>query len=59
MILAKQEVLDAIRRAGLYSFIEGREHHLPDLIDVDRDASLLAGFGINEGMLVELMGGSP
>jgi hypothetical protein len=59
MILAKQDVLDAIRRAGIYTFIDGQEHHLPDPIDVDRDASLLAGFGITEGMLVELMGGSP
>jgi hypothetical protein len=59
MIRSKQDVLDTLRRAGVYGLIEGHEADLPDPVDLDRDESLLAGLGITRGLLVDLMGGSP
>jgi hypothetical protein len=59
VIRSKQNVLDALRRAGAYELIEGREDELPDPVDLDRDESLLAEFGITLSLLVEAMGGSP
>ncbi len=59
MIRSKQDVLDTLRRAGVYGLIEGREESLPDPVDLDRDEAMLADLGITRGLLVDLMGGSP
>jgi hypothetical protein len=59
MIRSKQDLLDTLRRAGVYGLIEGREAELPDPFDLDRDEPLLAELGITRGFLVDVMGGSP
>lgn len=59
MIRSKQDVLDTLRRAGVYDLIDGKEDELPDPVDLDRDEPLLAELGITRGLLVDLMGGSP
>jgi hypothetical protein len=59
VIRSKQDVLDTLRRAGVFDLVEGREDELPDPVDFDRDEPLLAQLGITRGMLIDLMGGSP
>jgi hypothetical protein len=59
VIRSKQDVLDTLRRAGVYDLIDGKEDELPDPVDLDRDEPLLAELGITRGLLVDLMGGSP
>jgi hypothetical protein len=59
VIRSKQDILETLRRAGVYGLIEGREGELPDPVDTDRDEALLAEFGITREYLTERMGGSP
>jgi hypothetical protein len=59
VIRSKRDVLDTLRRAGVYGLIDGKEDELPDPVDLDRDEPLLADLGITRGLLVDLMGGSP
>jgi hypothetical protein len=59
MIRSREDILETLRRAGLYELVEGREEQLPDPVDLDRDEPLLADLGITRGLLMDLMGGSP
>ena len=48
-----------MRRVGLHAQIPRAEEVLPERIDTDRDAEVLAGLGISRERLVELLGSSP
>jgi hypothetical protein len=54
------EFVRVLQRAGFKSDqIEELTAKLPDPVDVDRDANILARYGITRGRLMDLMGASP
>ena len=61
MILTQDELRRILGRAGWSDAIEvaQRDGRLPDIIDTDRDRSLLESLGISRGELLDRMGGSP
>jgi hypothetical protein len=49
-----------LRRAGYPpEVVKELIAQLPDPVDVDRDAAILARYGVTRGRLMELMGASP
>jgi hypothetical protein len=59
MEISRARVLATMRRVGLHDEVERAATELPDRIDTDRDAELLASFGISRERLMELLGSSP
>jgi DNA-directed RNA polymerase subunit H (RpoH/RPB5) len=58
--ISKAEATKVLRRVGISDEkIANILSELEDPIDVDRDAAVLAKYGINRDVLVDLMGGSP
>ncbi|HEY2438503.1 MAG TPA: hypothetical protein VGH93_15075 [Solirubrobacteraceae bacterium] len=55
-----EEVVRVLRRAG-YSdeFIDELLQQVPDPIDIQRDAQILARYGLSPELLSDRMGGSP
>jgi hypothetical protein len=59
-LITKADALALLRRVGIpEETIRALDTVLDDPVDVERDASLLAHYGITRGQLVEDMGGSP
>ena len=59
ILLPKADVLAVLRRTGvLEQTIHALEGKLDDPVDVQRDANLLASFGITRQGLMDRMGGS-
>lgn len=58
-VRSRQEVLEVLRRAGMYHLVEGREADLPDQVDTDRDRALLEELGIYRGDIMDALGSSP
>jgi hypothetical protein len=58
--ISRDECARILRRAG-YSpeVVKELIAQLPDPVDVDRDAAILARYGVTRGRLMELMGASP
>jgi hypothetical protein len=57
---SKADVLVVLRHAGVDEHtIEALDAVLEDPVDLDRDAELLARYGITRTRVVDLMGGSP
>jgi hypothetical protein len=58
--ITHDEVVRVLQRAG-YSpeAIQELIAQLEDPVDVDRDATILARYGVTRGRLMELMGASP
>lgn len=59
MEIAKQEALDMLRKLGSDDLIPEATRTLPDPIDIDEHANLLARFGLQRGQLIERFGASP
>lgn len=59
MELQRRSVLSVMRRVGLHDRIREAEQRLPDPVDVDRDAALLAGLGLELNQLMDRLGSSP
>jgi hypothetical protein len=58
-VLAKDDVLAVMRRAGYTDRLLEAERRLPDVIDLDRDGDLLQRFGLGLDAVTDRMGGSP
>lgn len=59
-LISHAEAEKILRRAGYPpARIEEALRHLPDPIDLERDANELAKYGVSRGRLIERMGGSP
>jgi hypothetical protein len=59
MEIDRSHVIAMMRRVGLHDQIPQALASLPERIDIDRDASLLASFGISRERLMEILGSSP
>jgi hypothetical protein len=59
MEIPRAQVITMMRRVGLHEQIPQALSTLPESIDTDRDAQLLASFGISRERLMELLGSSP
>jgi hypothetical protein len=57
--VTRENVVDALRRAGLWDEAEQIESSLPDSIDIDDLADLCAARGITRDTSTSLLGGSP
>jgi hypothetical protein len=58
--MPKAEFLQMIRRTGETQAAQELESQLPDPVDFDRDAELLARYGFSSAdQLVDRMGGTP
>jgi hypothetical protein len=55
-----EELVRVLQRAGYGSdVIQELTAKLPDPVETDRDANILAHYGITRGRLMDLMGASP
>lgn len=59
MEITKQQALDMLKKIGSHDVIPEATRTLPDLIDIEEDANLLARFGLQRGQLIERFGASP
>jgi hypothetical protein len=55
---AKSDVLDLMRRLGMQDRIDEAAATLPEVVDLRRDADLLARLGLGPDALVDRLGGS-
>lgn len=59
MQLTRQELVDVLRRAGLYEAAGKAETELPDPIDVEDIEEWGIRYGITKDLLISQFGGSP
>ena len=59
MQLARQQVADLLRRAGLTEMAEDAVRDLPDPVDSEQAAAWAVPYGVNMDELTSRMGGSP
>jgi hypothetical protein len=59
MMITKQQALRMLAKIGRHDMICEAALTLPDPIDVDRDAALLARYGLERSQLMERFGASP
>jgi hypothetical protein len=57
--ISRQEVVDVLRRAGLFEDAKWAEASLPETADFEELLSAAASRGINRDTLISLLGGSP
>jgi hypothetical protein len=57
-VKSKRDVLELMRRLGLYDQLAEAEARLPDPVDVDRDGVMLEELGLSMDMIVDRLGGS-
>jgi hypothetical protein len=59
MQMPRCEVLRVLRNAGLFQAADGLAAELPEVVDIDRDHQLFERWGVDRGVLISRMGGSP
>lgn len=59
MLIAKQEVIELLRRAGHHEVAEEAERSLPDPVDLERAAAFGLQYGVTRDDLISRLGGSP
>jgi hypothetical protein len=59
MLIAKQEVVEVLRRAGLPEVADEADRTLPDPVELERAQEFGARYGITRDDLISRMGGSP
>ncbi len=59
MKVSKKQVLDMLVDIGRGDLFGDAARTLPDPVDTERDANLLARHGLEHGQLLERFGGSP
>jgi hypothetical protein len=59
MKVTKKRMLDMLDKVGPREFFDEAARTLPDPVDTERDANLLAHYGLEHGQLIERLGGSP
>jgi hypothetical protein len=57
--IRRQEVVDVLRRAGLFEDAKWAEVSLPETVDSEELLSAAASRGISRDTLISLLGGSP
>jgi hypothetical protein len=57
--IRRQEVVDVLRRAGLFEDAKWAAVSLPETTDYEELVSAAASRGINRDRLISLLGGSP
>lgn len=57
--LTREQVLHVLRRVEGPDRIAEAERVLPEIVDTDRDASLLERFGLTRNALINRFGGFP
>ena len=55
----RQELVDVLRKAGMFEAAELIESSLPDPLNCDDAVALLAPYGITRDFLISRLGGSP
>jgi hypothetical protein len=55
----RHELVDVLRKAGVFEVAELVESSLPDPVNCDDAAALLALYGITRDSLISRLGGSP
>jgi hypothetical protein len=55
----KEDILRNMRRVGLHDRVPEAERLLPDVVDLDRDRTLLEQLGLSRTGMIDAMGGSP
>ena len=58
-LIAKEHVVEVLRKAGLPEVAEEAERSLPDPVELDRAAEFGQRYGITRDDLISRMGGSP
>jgi hypothetical protein len=58
-LVAKQEIVEVLRRAGYSEAAEEADRSLPDMVDLQRAAEFGMRYGITRDELISRMGGSP
>jgi len=53
MNITRQQALDMLKKLGRHDLITEADETLPDPIDIDRDATLLAKFGLVPDQLMD------
>lgn len=56
---SRQEIVNVLRKAGLYELAEEAMRDLPDPVDFDRVLQWAAQHGVSREGLINRMGGSP
>jgi hypothetical protein len=56
--VARQQVVEFLRAAGLPEVADEGNRSLPDQLDLERAARFLQGYGITRDVLISRMGGS-
>jgi hypothetical protein len=59
MKVTKQQMLDMLDKVGPRELSDEAARTLPDPVDTERDADLLARYGLEHGHLIERLSGSP
>jgi hypothetical protein len=59
LLIAKQEIVEMLRRAGLPAVADEADRSLPDLVELERAQEFGARYGITRDELISRMGGSP
>ena len=59
MDLSRQQIVNALRRAGLHELADSAEAALPDPVDAKTISEFCAVHGISAAMLMDRMGASP
>jgi hypothetical protein len=59
MDLSRQQIVKALRRAGMHEVADTAEATLPDTVDDTAADHFCAAHGLSKSMLIDRMGGSP
>jgi hypothetical protein len=59
LLIAKQEIIQLLRRAGHFEAADEADRSLPDPVELERAAEFGARFGITRDELISRMRGSP
>ena len=59
LLIAKREIVEMLRRAGLPKAADEADRSLPDRVELERAQEFGARYGITRDELISRMGGSP
>ena len=59
LLIAKREIVEMLRRAGLPEAADEADRSLPDRVELERAQEFGARYGITRDELIRRMGGSP
>lgn len=59
MDLSRQQIVKALRRAGMNEVADSAEASLPEIVDSTTVERFCVAHGVSKSMLMDRMGGSP